>query len=158
MAGIRSRHPATARGYVEADNLWHQLIEGMNALRYERGMNVVYIAHSAIVPVDDPMTQSYSRFDIKLHKRALGIFQDEVDAILFLNQDIVVKTDAKSKNARTRADGGGHRWIYCAPRPAFVAKNRYNIPDRVEFKKGAGYRVLAPHFPPYFPGPEQTGA
>jgi hypothetical protein len=145
--------PGYGKGYVECDTLWRELIAGMNALRYERDMAVVYVAHSAIVTVDDPMTQSYSRFDIKLHKRAMGIFQDEVDAILFLNQDIVIKTDSKSKTQRTRADGGGHRWIYTAPRPAFVAKNRYGIPDRLEFKKGTGYLSLSPHFP----GGKQNG-
>jgi hypothetical protein len=145
--------PGYGKGYVEADTHWRELIGGMNALRYQRGMNVVYVAHSAILNVDDPMTQSYSRFDIKLHKRATGIFQDEVDCILFLTQDVVIKTDTKTRTARTRADGGGHRWIYSSPRPAFVAKNRYGIPDRVEFKKGSGYTSLSAHFP----GGKQNG-
>ena len=74
--------PGYGKGYVEADTVWLQLIAGMNALRHDRNMNIVYIAHSAIATVDDPMTQSYSRFDIRLHKRAVGIFQDDVDAIL----------------------------------------------------------------------------
>jgi hypothetical protein len=142
--------PGYGKGYAEADALWRALIDGLNALRYGRNMNVVYIAHSAVVTVDDPMTQSYSRFDIRLHKRAIGIFQDEVDAILFLNQDVVIKTDAataKTKGARTRADGGGHRWIYAAPRPAFVAKNRYQIPDKVAFERDKGYTKLEPFFP-----------
>jgi hypothetical protein len=142
--------PGYGKGYAEADALWRAIIDGLNALRYERGMNIVYIAHSAVVTVDDPMTQSYSRFDIRLHKRAIGIFQDEVDAILFLNQDVVIKTDAataKTKGARTRADGGGHRWIYAAPRPAFVAKNRYNIPDKIAFERDKGYTKLEPFFP-----------
>jgi hypothetical protein len=139
--------PGYGKGYVEADKYWLQLIDGMNALRHDRGLGVVYIAHSAVVTVDDPMTQSYSRFDIRLHKRATGIFQDEVDAILFLNQDIVTKSDSTKKGARVRADGGGNRWVYAAPRPAFVAKNRYNIPDKVAFERGQGYAKLEPHFP-----------
>lgn len=140
--------PGYGKGYAEADILWRDLIEGLNALRYDRGLNIVYIAHSAIVAVDDPMTQSYSRFDIRLHKRAIGLFQDEVDAILFLNQDVVIKTDQNIKKAvRTRADGGGNRWIYASPRPSFVAKNRYGIPDRVAFELGQGYTKLEPYFP-----------
>lgn len=139
--------PGYGKGYAEADAYWRELIDGFNALRYDRGMNIVYIAHSNIVTVDDPMTQSYSRFDIRLHKRAIAIFQDEVDAILFVNQDVVVKADSPKKGARTRADGGGNRWIYAAPRPAFVAKNRYNMPDKFVFDRGKGYTKLEPHFP-----------
>jgi hypothetical protein len=133
---------------VLADTYWRDLLEGMNALRRDRSMNIVYIAHSVILNVDDPMTASYSRFDIRLHKRAIAIFQDEVDAIFFLNQDVSIKAeDKKMGSQRTRADGGGNRWIYTAPRPNFVAKNRYGIPDKVSYKRGEGYAQLAPHFP-----------
>ena len=139
--------PGYGKGYVMADNLWRDLIEGLNALRRDRGMNVVYIAHSSIVQVDDPMTASYSRFDIRLHKRAIGILQDEVDAILFLNQDVMVKADNSKKDARVRADGGGNRWLFASPRPAFVAKNRYGIPDKMLYDRGKGFAALAKYFP-----------
>lgn len=139
--------PGYGKGYVAADNYWRDMIEGCNALRRDKNMGVVYIAHSSIETVNDPMTAAYSRFDIRLHKRAIGIFQDEVDAILFLNQDVTIKTDDSKKDARKRADGGGNRLIYAAPRPAFVAKNRYGIPDKFMYEKGKGYEVLAQHFP-----------
>jgi len=136
--------PGYGKGYVTVDNYWRDMIEGVNALRRDKNMGVIYIAHSTINTVDDPMTQSYSRFDIRLHKRAVGIFQDEVDAIFFLNQDVTLKQDEKK---RVRADGGGNRWLYAAPRPAFVAKNRYGIPDKLMFERGNGYAAIEPHFP-----------
>lgn len=143
--------PGYGKGYVAADAYWRELQDGMNALRRDKNMGVVYIAHSVIETVNDPMTTAYSRFDIKLHKRAVGLFQDEVDAILFLNQDVTIKADdPKAKQGagtRVRADGGGNRWIYAAPRPAFVAKNRYDIPDKLMYERGKGYAALAPHFP-----------
>src|SRR6185437_11996868 len=80
--------PGYGKGYVSVDSYWRDLIEGANALRRDKNMGIVYIAHSSIENVNDPMTTSYSRFDIRLHKRAVGIFQDEADAIFFLNQDV----------------------------------------------------------------------
>jgi AAA domain len=141
--------PGYGKGYVLADKYWRDLIAAANGLRRDRGMHIVYVAHSAINQVDDPMTTSYSRFDIKLHKRAIGIFQDEVDAILFLNQDITIKHDDKTgKTApRNRADGGGNRWLYAAPRPAFVAKNRYGLPDKMLCDRGKGFAAIGPYFP-----------
>jgi hypothetical protein len=138
--------PGYGRGYVSADSYWRDLVEGCNALRRDKNMGIVFIAHSTINTVDDPMTNSYSRFDIRLHKRAIGIFQDEVDAIFFLNQDITIKTDDQ-KGGRSRADGGGRRWIYAAPRPAFVAKNRYGIPDKLMYERGKGFEELSKYFP-----------
>jgi hypothetical protein len=142
--------PGFGKGYVTADVYWRELLEYTNGLRRDRGMNVIFVAHSTIVTVEDPMTQSYSRFDIKLHKRAIGIFQDEMDAILFLNQDVTIKQEDGGKGKkgnRARADGGGNRWLYAAPRPAFVAKNRYHVPDKLLFERGKGYRALAQYFP-----------
>lgn len=143
--------PGYGKGYVGADQLWRDLLEGCNALRRDKNMNVVYVAHSSIETVNDPMTASYSRYDIRLHKRAIGLFQDEVDNILFLNQDVsLLANDPKAKSGpgtRVRAMGGGNRYIHATPRPAYVAKNRYGLPDKLEFKKGHGYEVLAPYFP-----------
>lgn len=143
--------PGYGKGYIATDQVWCELIEGMNALRRDKNMSIVYIAHSSIETVNDPMTTAYSRYDIRLHKRAVGIFQDEVDAIFFLNQDVTIKTDdpkAKSgPGTRTRADGGGNRWVYAAPRPAFVAKSRFDIPDRFMYEIGKGYATIAPYFP-----------
>lgn len=143
--------PGYGKGYVTADQYWRDMLEGMNALRRDKNMGIVYISHSSIETVNDPMTASYSRYDIRLHKRAVGIFQDEVDAIFFINQDITLKqNDPKAKagpGMRVRADGGGNRFIHATPRPAYVAKNRYNIPDKIQYEKGKGFIALAEYFP-----------
>lgn len=141
--------PGYGKGYVEADRVWRDLLDGLNALRRDRGMTIILIAHSAVTQFDDPQAASYSRYDIKLHKRALGLIQGEVDAILFVNQDATIKQNdpsGKAKQgpgARVRAEGGGNRWVYCEGRPAFTAKNRYGLPDRFMYRKGEGYGALA---------------
>lgn len=149
--------PGYGKGYVAADIYWRDFLGGLNALRRDRGMGVILIAHSEIGRFDDPTTASYSRYDIRLHKRALAIVQDEVDGILFLNEDVTVKAETKQgvaartekTTARTRAMGGGNRLIYTEGRPAFVAKNRYGLPDKLPYVMGRGYADLAPYFPGY---------
>lgn len=143
--------PGYGRGFVQADAPWRELQEGLNALRRDKNMGIVCISHSVIENVNDPLTASYSRYDIRLHKRAIGLMQDEMDCILFVNQDVtLLQNDPKAKagtGTRVRASGGGNRWIHCTPRPAYVAKNRYNMPDKLEYKKGDGYKVMEPFFP-----------
>ena len=52
------------KGYVAALNLWRQYIDGLNALRDDRAMTVVQIAHTDIKrfdsPEHDPMTATSS--------------------------------------------------------------------------------------------------
>lgn len=148
--------PGYGKGYVMVDAYWSKLLDGLNHLRRLRNMSVVHIAHSTVDRFDSPTTAPYSRYDIRLHKRALALFQDDVDAILFVNQEPTLKeTDAGFNKKKVHAEGGGTRWIYAEGRPAMTAKNRYGIPDKLIFHRGQGYAALAPFFPAA-PAAQQT--
>lgn len=142
--------PGFGKGYVEADYVWSELVEACRYLRDKRGMTVILIGHAVTDRFDDPETQSYSRYAIDLHKRAKAILTREVDAILLVKKDVTIKLEgpqATQGKGRARADGGDTRWIYCVGRPAFEAGNRYDMPERVMFKKGEGFAALAPFLP-----------
>lgn len=140
--------PGYGKGYAMTDAYWKTLLDGMNHLRRVRGMNIVYIAHSTVERFDSPTTAPYSRYDIRLHKRALALMQDDVDSIFFVNQEPTLKSDDVGFNkTKVHAEGGGTRWIYAEGRPAMTAKNRYGLPDKMVFNKGQGYAALAPFFP-----------
>ena len=151
--------PGYGKGYLAAETYWRSFIDGCNELRTARNMNIVFLAHSTITNVNDPTTVEYSRFDIRLHKRAVALFQDEMDAIFFMNQDVTIKADNdKDKNSRVRGDGGGNRILYAQPRPAFVAKNRFGMPAKLRIPHGEGFAAIAPFLPNYAPAPEQKAA
>lgn len=142
--------PGFGKGYVEVDYVWAELIDACRYLRDQRGMTIIMIGHAVTDRFDDPETQSYSRYAIDLHKRAMAILTREVDAILLVKQDVTIKVegpDAKKGEGRARGDGGGTRWIYAEGRPAFQAGNRYNLPPKLMFKKGEGFAALAPFLP-----------
>lgn len=139
--------PGYGKGYVETDYGWREVVDALNYLRNERGMIVILIGHATITRFDDPETQSYSRYDIDLHKRAEAMLKREVDAILLVKKDVTIKTEQPGGKGRARADGGDTRWIYTQGRPAFTAGNRYSMPPRLEFREGQGFAALAPFFP-----------
>lgn len=152
--------PGYGKGYKEADKPWREFLGLCSDLRLRRNMAIVHIAHSTIERFDDPQNASYSRYDIRLHDRAIGIFQDEVDAILFINQDVSVKEEKTAfGNKEKKAKGGGNRIIYTEGRPSFVAKNRYGFPDQFPYIQGRAYETLAPYLPqPSAPAVAQTNA
>lgn len=123
------------RGYKEADLIWREVVEGFEALREDRQMASIFIAHSQVKTFHDPERESYDRYVIKLHERAAGIWREAVDAILFANYRVSVTKDGKDKdkNARVRATGGQVRAIFCEQRAAFLAKNRYGLPSDITF-------------------------
>ena len=140
--------PGYGRGYVEADYLWQDFIAGLNALRKDRGMAVVCIAHSDIERFDDPTAASYSRYQPRLHKRANAMILDEMDAVLFINREATIKTEDQGFNKkRVHAEGGSTVFMYTEGRPAYVAKNHYGMPPKLTYHKAKGFEAIAPYLP-----------
>jgi len=140
--------PGYGKGYLAADQFWRDFLEGLNALRKDRGMAVILIAHAEIIRFDDPRTASYSRFDFRLHKRAHALIEDEMDMILFLNSDTSIeKEDQGFNKKRAIAKDSIQTWIHAQERPSLNAKNRYGMPAKLIYKKGEGFKKLAPYFP-----------
>ena len=62
--------PGYGKGYVAALDVWREFLDGINALRDDRGMAAILIAHADIKRFDSPETDPYDRYQPKLHSRA----------------------------------------------------------------------------------------
>lgn len=138
------------KGYAYAIDLWREYITALEKLREERGMIIIQIAHAQIRKFENPETDIYDRYEIKLHKSAGSLMMEHSDIILFANYYVGVKKEDKamSKEGRKRAVGTGERILYTEERPAFMAGNRYSLPSEIPFdKEGKYWSVLAEHIP-----------
>ena len=142
--------PGYGKGYTETDSEWQYFIDGALALK-QRGVAVVILAHPEIIRFDSPITDPYSRYTVKLHKRANAIVREKADVVAFMNYRTTIreKEVARQKTV-AHGEGGGDRQIHLEERPGFLAKNRYQMPPVVKYTKGAGYTELVKYFPaPY---------
>jgi len=93
-------------------------------------MTVIQLAHTDIRRFDSPEHEPYDRYVIKLHARAAALLQEHSDVVLFANYRIsIAKADVGFNKKVTRAVSSGERVLYTTERPAFLAKNRYGLPD-----------------------------
>lgn len=140
------------KGYAYALDLWREYITALEKLRDERGMAIIQIAHAQIRKFENPETDIYDRYEIKLHKSAGSLMMEHSDIILFANYYVGVKKEEKSmsKEGRKRAVGTGERILYTEERPAFMAGNRYSLPAEIPFSKDGSYwGTIAEHVPFY---------
>lgn len=136
------------KGYVYAQRVWSEFLDGINALRRDRHMAIVLIAHSKVERFDDPETVSYDRYEIDLHAKSVGAIEREMDAILLLKRPVTVKTeDVGFNKERALASGADAIIIHAVGKPAYTAKNRYDMPPTIRYEKGQGYKALAAYFP-----------
>lgn len=121
---------AYGKGAVIVAERWRTILDGLNALRNDRGMAVVLLAHCQVKRFDSPETEPYERYQPKLQERSSALVQEWADAVLFANFKTVVKKEEVGFNQKvTRGITTGERLLYTTERPAFYAKNRYALPD-----------------------------
>jgi hypothetical protein len=66
----------------------------------------------------------------------------------FLATDVVIKNEQIGfGKTRARADGGSTRWLHVEGRPAFVAKNRFGMPERIRIPQPFDFKELGKFFP-----------
>jgi hypothetical protein len=128
------------KGYTEADKYWRIIMGGFDSLRANKGMHIVLLSHSEIKTITPPDSDMYDRYQMRLQKRALGLWSEWSDIVAFLTYKIAIKKEDKGFGSdRTRATGTGDRVIYTTERPAWNAKNRWGLPDEIFIGKDVGY-------------------
>ena len=128
------------KGYVFALTNWREVLAGLDALRNERGMGIILIAHAQIERFANPETDTYDRYSPRLQKLASALVQEWCDEVLFATYKVLTKTTTESfDRKRVQGLGTGERILRTTERPAHVAKNRLGLPDELPLD----YRLYA---------------
>jgi hypothetical protein len=111
-----------------------QLRNGAEMLRAKKGMNVIFLAHTEIDTVHPPDADDYSRYSLRMtHSKSLPPYLDDVDAVGFLRQKIVIRGD---EGERKKAISGNERELVMQLTAANVSKNAYGITEAIDVKLG----------------------
>lgn len=134
---VESSHDAKDLAYGKGQMLvaeeFREILQGLDMLRTKRGMNVVLIAHSAVVKFEDPRTEPYDRYQPKLPNRCNALLQEWADVLAFAAFKIIIKkADAGFNATKSRGVTTGERLLHFVENPAYAAKNRYACPEEVE--------------------------
>jgi len=128
------------KGYVFALSNWRDVLQGLDALRNERGMHVILIAHAQIERFANPETDTYDRYSPRLQKQASALVQEWCDEVLFATYKVHTRTTNEGfDRKRVQGVGTGERVIRTEERPAHIAKNRLCLPEEIPLD----YRIYA---------------
>jgi hypothetical protein len=135
--------PGYGKGYTAALEAWRDYIGELNKLRDE-GMTIIQLAHAQIKRFDSPETEPYDRYEIKLHKGAAALLMEHSDAILFANYRVsTIKSDVGFNKKVVRGVGAAERLLHTVERPAYIAKNRYGLPETLPLTWAAFQNAVA---------------
>ena len=137
------------KGYLIALDYWQQLFHGLHSLSADRGIGAILIAHTDVVTASTPESDSYERSQIKLHKRAFQLIYERADVIGYAAPEVFTRNESLGKdfqgNDKVRKLGttSGERLLHLTDHPAYIAKNRYNLPDTLPLDWQAFEAALA---------------
>jgi hypothetical protein len=137
MQNVESSHEAKDLAYGKGQMLvaeeFREILQGLDVLRSKRNMNVVLIAHSAVIRFEDPRTEPYDRYQPKLPNRCNALLMEWADVLAFAAFKVIIrKADTGFNNTKNRGVTTGERLLHFVETPAYAAKNRYTCPDEVE--------------------------
>lgn len=127
------------RGYVYVAEEFGKLLNLLDEV-IDRGINVLGTAHAKMRKFEQPEeTGAYDRWEMKMSKNVAPLVKEWSDALLFANYKILTVRSGEDK--KTVKAQGGRRTMYTAHHPCWDAKNRWGLPEEVEFD----YSAIAPH-------------
>ena len=134
---VESSYDAKDLGYgknqVYVAEEFREILQGLDALRRKKGMNIVLLAHASVVRYENPLTEPYDRFVPKLPNRCNALLQEWCDVVAYAGFKVIVKkADVGFNNTVNRGITTGERLLHVTESPAYIAKNRYACPDSFE--------------------------
>lgn len=122
------------KGHTMAVGYFDKLTTYLSRLRDSKGMMIILLAHCDIKRFEPPESDPYDTYTIRCHEKVQNKVYDWADIVLFMNYVTKVKVDEESfGQKRTRGVGDDTRAIYTRRRPAFLAKNRHDLPFEIPF-------------------------
>ncbi len=125
------------KGYGFSLTHWQDFIVGLEALRSEKKLAIVLIAHAKIERFENPETDSYDRYTPRIHKTAAALLQEWADEVLFASYKVHTRQTGEGISKKSKGIGTGERVIRTQERPSHLAKNRLNLPDELPLEWGA---------------------
>lgn len=139
------------KGMVKAGEEFGKFLDSLTDL-VDVGLNIVVLAHAHLKKFEQPdESGAYDRWELKLSKHCSPLLKEWADMVLFANYETIVVEDEKTKSKKGQ---GGRRVIHTQHHVCWDAKNRHDLPAKLDFPKDNAFAQIA-HCIPSNAKPEQ---
>jgi len=121
-----------AKGYKLALTHWDFIIHSLDHLMAARDMGIILLAHTRIIKIEDPQTDTYTKHEPDLDKNICNHLQEWVDEVFFARHKIATAAkDAGFGKERVREISLNERIVYTSENSGFYAKRRIPMDDEM---------------------------
>lgn len=119
-------------GYELARESWRTYLADCDRLRYEKGMHIIFVAHSDVKEFRNPAGPDYDQFRVSLQDKTASLIRRHVDDVLYVTFETYVAEKAKG-DLKAKGVSTGKRVAYTEFRAGWYAKNRHGMPPQIPF-------------------------
>lgn len=119
-------------GFLAVGNLHQRVRKFCGALNERKNMHIVFIAHADTETIELPDQEPYTRYSLRLNKRSVAPYTDNVDLVGFIK----LQTYTMGDGERKKAISDGSRVLVTYSTAANISKNRYNITEDLPVEIG----------------------
>lgn len=119
-------------GFDALSALHARVRKAAGALNERKGMHIVFLAHSETKTIELPDQDPYTRYDIRMHKKSVSHYVDNVDLV----GHVKLETFTRGDGERKKAFSDGTRLLVTYAAAAQVSKNRYGITEDLPLVPG----------------------
>jgi len=120
-------------GYSAVSEVHRKFREWCGILSEDKNMNIVFISHSEVETLELPDSDMYQRYTIRMHKKSVSHYSDNVDVIAYLKLKSFTK---KGGGDKLKAISDGTRILTCYPIANHISKNRLGISEDIIVANG----------------------
>lgn len=122
------------KGYIYIAEEFGRLLNLLNDV-IDKGVNAVLTAHATMRKFEQPdELGAYDRWELKLQKKIAPMVKEWADMVLFANyKTLVVNVDSQGASKGKNKAQGGKRVMYTTHHVAWDAKNRFGLPEELDF-------------------------
>lgn len=103
-------------------------IEGLNR---NKGMNVIFTAHWKVKAANNPMTEQYDRYDLRINEQMRTGFCNWVQCILLAMKEVIFEEKDKAGFGKKKAKNIERRVLYTQGDPTYYGKNIFRLPGKL---------------------------
>lgn len=131
--GMGAAHGGYGKAYGILSEMHGKIVQACEALRRDKGFNIVFVAHADIGKFSPPDGETYNVYELDMHEDSASHFLNNSDIIGFLDQKTLTR---EGDDGRIKVASTDQRILKVKSSAAHVSGNRYGITDDLIVEKG----------------------
>lgn len=132
---IGKKHTAQDLSYGKSSGIWAKnikdLVAKLESLSNSKGMSILFTAHWKVKPANNPMTEGYDRYDLRINEEIRTGFCNWVQFIFLAMKDVQLEDEKTVGFGKRKAKSIERRVLHTRGEPTYYGKNVFNLPAKM---------------------------